>query len=78
MPAVKPAEQVLVGAQTGIDVARGGQPASAQLPTTATQETVAAAQTAPMNPLVPLGAAVLALLGIGAAGVFVVRRRRMK
>lgn len=78
MPAAKPVEQVLVGAQTGIDVARGGQPASAQLPTTATQETVAAAQTTPMNPLAPLGAAVLALLGLGAAGVFVARRRRMK
>lgn len=74
-----PVEQVVVGVQTGVNVARSGQPSAARLPASATSTTPAVepAQSAqPFNPLLPAGAGVLALLGIGTAGVFITRRRK--
>jgi hypothetical protein len=76
-PALPPAEQVVVGAQSGVNVARGG----GQMLPPAPKRTAMAepAQTAqPMNPLLPVGAGVLALFGMGAAGVFVMRRRKAR
>jgi uncharacterized repeat protein (TIGR01451 family) len=73
-----PVEQVVVGAQTGVNVARGGQPAAAQLPASSTQAVEPVSTSQPVNPLLPAGASVLALLGLGAAGVFIMRRRKTR
>jgi uncharacterized repeat protein (TIGR01451 family) len=76
-PALPPAEQVVVGAQSGVNVARGGQAVQPKLPqTTATVAPAEAAQ--PVNPLLPVVAGMLALFGMGAAGVFVMRRRKAR
>lgn len=78
MPAATapPVEQVVVGAETGVSVARGGQPAAVQLPASTTPAVEPVSETQPVNPLIPAGAGVLALLGLGAAGVFIMRRKR--
>ncbi len=78
MPAATaaPVDQVVVGAETGVNVARGGQPAAAQLPASSTPAVEAASEAQPINPLIPAGAGVLALLGLGAAGVYIMRRRK--
>jgi uncharacterized repeat protein (TIGR01451 family) len=69
------AESVVVGAQTGVNVARGGQPAAAQLPasTTPAAETVEAVPQ-PINPLLP-AALGLGALGAAVAGAVALRKR---
>jgi uncharacterized repeat protein (TIGR01451 family) len=73
------AESVVVGAQTGVNVARGGQPAAAQLPASSAPaaETVQATPQ-PINPLLPAGAGLLALLGLSAAGALALRKRNRR
>jgi uncharacterized repeat protein (TIGR01451 family) len=72
-------EQVVVGAETGVNVARGGQPAMPKLPNaTMTAEGVEAAASQPLNPLLPVGAGVLALLGLAAGAVALHKRSRRK
>jgi hypothetical protein len=73
-----PVEQVVVGAETGVNVARGGQPAAAQLPASSTPAVEPVSTSQPINPLILAGAGVLALLSLGAAGVFIMRRRKTR
>lgn len=71
-PAAQPAQNVpAVGAQEAVGVMRGGAPASVPALTTTEQPA-----SAPASPWVPIAAA-LTLLGVGAAGAFMVYRRRM-
>ena len=69
----------MVGVETGVDVARGGQAVMPQLPSATVNTETAKVQAAPpANPLLQVGADALALLGLSIAGVFIVRRKKRK
>jgi uncharacterized repeat protein (TIGR01451 family) len=71
-PAAQPAQNgPAMGAQDAVGVVRGGAQADVPMLTSTTQP-----EAAPASPWVPIAAA-LSLLGLGAAGAFVVYRRRM-
>jgi hypothetical protein len=73
VPAAQPAQNVpAVGAQEAVGVVRGGAPADAPELTMTAQPA-----STPANPWVPIATA-LTLLGLGAAGAFVLYRKKMQ